>query len=547
MRRVTRPALCGLIMALALAGGCEDNNISAPVIPAGRIRGQVTCGGLPVDGTITVVAVDLPDGQEATFSTDVEPDGSFGLDVPEGRYVVQFNTSTGNATYDYTSAGPGVGLVPPDTLVVDTWHAWPHVDFPLAGLTVEISLPDSLLDGQTCHVYLHRSGFEDENYSPRYLWRGSAKYDDTTCRVEMPGVLPGRYRIELGLGTSSYDNFSGDGEHLWLPGVSDPDQAAWYDIPVGERTSLEYASSTPPAHMAGHIGGAWLELYPSNKPKLSVINTDSVTILGGTLYGEGGSFALDIYQTQPVKLMISQAGLSQCIGGPDFASATIYDLVPGQIIGDIEVATCAITLEPSIPLTDLYSNPPFEIYDPDDLTLLGTVDTHLYLNSAYILSNLWPGEFLLRIAPYPYEVGSIPWIPQWYEGTTDPTEADRITITEPGEILPLSMTMLTGGEIHGRIVASEPSTDSYMILFTPADADTLWGRNYIWFPDTEFSGVGLPDGQYKVGATPIGLLLLKAETPDNTIWYPGTSDWNAAGVVTIENAGTVVGVDIPVD
>jgi len=32
--------------------------------------------------------------------------------------------------------------------------------------------------------------------------------------------------------------------------------------------------------------------------------------------------------------------------------------------------------------------------------------------------------------------------------------------------------------------------------------------------------------------------------PADTIWYPGTPDWEAAGVVTISGPGEVTGIDI---
>ncbi len=541
MRGLILQALCGLILILTLVTGCDDDNICNPIVPAGRIEGQVSTGGLPVAGTIAAQAVDLPPGREATFRADLRADGSYGIDVPAGRYIVKAELSSPNANYDYTAAGPGYGRIPPDTLVVNGQRSWTHIDFPLASLTVRVTLPDAGLDGRTCSVFLHRDGDEDTDTNTRYLWLGRAQFDSTSSTVEMPGVLPGRYRIELDLGSRMCDCIRYcDGEHIWLPGVPGPDQADWYDVPTGETMSLEYGNTTVPGRLTGRIGGAWMELGLSRPPELSLISTDSATVRGRQAVGDDGTFTADLYQPVPVKLLITQQGLARYAGGPDFASATVYDLAPGRTISDIEITTCAITMETSISLTGCCGSPIFEIYDPDDLTLLGSIEDHFFFKSSYTLPNLWPGNFLLKIVPESFDIGSLPWIPQWYEEATEPSGAQLITIAAEGDILSLSMNVLTGGTISGRILDVPDPAAFRKIIATPADSLMIWGSNYTSRPEQDYELLGLPDGDYKIGT-------LLVFTESDPIWYPGTTDWDSATVITLENGGSVEGIDIPLE
>lgn len=55
---------------------------------------------------------------------------------------------------------------------------------------------------------------------------------------------------------------------------------------------------------------------------------------------------------------------------------------------------------------------------------------------------------------------------------------------------------------------------------------------------------GLPDGDYKIGvwARAVGVPT-PAQPPEDTVWYPETTDWNAAQVITIAEAEVITGID----
>ena len=63
----------------------------------------------------------------------------------------------------------------------------------------------------------------------------------------------------------------------------------------------------------------------------------------------------------------------------------------------------------------------------------------------------------------------------------------------------------------------------------------------------EVGGLGLPDGDFKVGAWPVGEGRDWLDPPPaDTVWYPGTEDWDSASVVEIRDASVVTDLVIDV-
>ncbi len=545
--RLPKPAatclvVCGLLTVALLAGCDSDHTVCAPGVAAARLTGRVLTGGDPSSLDLVAEPVDLQEGETALYPAVPAADGSYAIDVPPGRYVLKLGGDFYVQTdFFYTAKGPAYGTMPPDTLVAENGRIYPNLDFDLGSLSVHVDLPDSLLGGERAMILLHREGTDGGSWDPEFRWQETATIAGDLATVTATGIPPGRYQVELVLGYRLYGCYCPwDGQHIWLPAGAGAPQATWYEVTAGTMTELTYAPRDASAHLSGRIGGAWLELGFDLEPEISLIGTDSTTIMGRRRVGADGSFDLVLYQPRPVKLLVTHQGMPQYIGGPDFAAATVFDPAPGEAISGIEAAPCAVTLDTSSPLDTSYGTGDFELYTADGRTLLGTVDGQIYFKSTYILPNLWPGEFLIRAVPQPGVLGRTWWIPQWYPGVTDPGEAETVTLTQYGEILPLSMTVLAGGSIAGDILDAPDPDAWWYALVTPADDSTIWGRNYIFGPQTSYQLVGIPDGRWKVGACLI-------HTATDTIWYSGTTDWDAAAVITIENGSTVEGIDIPVD
>jgi len=168
-------------------------------VSGGRIQGRVFTGGLPLDGSIEAVPVGIPGESDTVFQSDVLEDGRFSLDVPVGRYVLELNGDRGSS-YGYSAAGPVSGFGTPDTLVVDSFHDNAHLEFHLASISVPVALSGEVQDDIRVEIRLFRHGFESwYPFSP--LLRGDVRLDGNQGEVQLVGVVPGPYRIQLKLTT----------------------------------------------------------------------------------------------------------------------------------------------------------------------------------------------------------------------------------------------------------------------------------------------------------------------------------------------------------
>ncbi len=538
LHRAIRASLPALVGASLLLAGCDSElSICTPDLPVTRLTGMVRTGGDPSLCTIEARGVDLPEGISRLIRGQPGPDGSYALDVPPGRFTLHLDVPADNGRYVYTATGPSYYPTPPDTLTVESGQIG-NLDFELGALRLEVTLPDDSRDGTWAKFILHRQGQDGSPWDEDFQCWATERIISESATLVAEGVLPGGYQVELLLeNPGSYLR----GEHIWLPDADGPDQAAWYTVVAGSRVDLTYTTGTPPVFLAGRIGGAWLEMGLEEAPNLSVMGADSLLVVDDDgLVADDGSYALTIYRPRPVKLLVTQNGMSRYIGGPDFDTATVYDLAPGDTITGIDLTTSAITLDASASSPANFPYPDFELYTADATTLLGTFVGTLYNEVIFPLPNLWPGDFLLKITPHHGYRGYSPWLTQWYPGTTVVDQAERITITTSGEILPLSMTLVEGGSISGRIVGDQVPFSYRYVRVTTANSPDQWGAVSAWNPDFAFSVLGLPDGGYRVGQA-------SSRNATETIWYPGTTDWDTAEIITIENAGSVTGIDIPLE
>ena len=543
-RRFLLPAVIpGLFWSLLVMPGCDSGTtVCSPDVPAARLSGRVRTGNGVEDLVLVARPVDLEEGESGSYPTVPDEDGYYAIDVPPGRYILELDGyGRGGMDLFYASNGPVFGDSPADTLAVEDGRIYDDLAFDLGSLTVDVALPDSLLDGENAKIVLHRESADGNAWDSRFRWQVSSSLAGGMASITAIGIPEGRYQVELVMGYRDYAcSCPWDGEHVWLPDADGPDQAGWYEIIAGTNVHHTFSSPDRAARLTGVVGGAWLELGYDEEPLLSLIGTDSTEIVGKRPVAADGSFDLFLYQVQPVKVLIFQQGLAQYIGGPDFASATVYTPVPGQSITGILANPCAVTLDTSQPLGTGYGTGDFQIFTSDGQTLLGTIDGSNHFKSLYILPNFWPGDFLLRAVPQPMEWGSVSWAPQWYPGVADMADAEPVTLTQPGEILSLTMDVLVGGSIAGSITDVPNPKAWWYTLISPSEDNTIWGRNYIFGPETAYLLTGLLDGDWKVGVTSIS-------APGDTIWYPGTTDWTEATVITITDGADVTGIDIPVE
>ena len=195
-------------------------------------------------------------------------------------------------------------------------------------------------------------------------------------------------------------------------------------------------------------------------------------------------------------------------------------------------------------------------YDPVSLALVttysygsefGLMTSSSGYGSSMVLGvpNLRPGDYLMHVSPR--HPGSAAWRPQWYDRATSPEGAQPVTLTAAGEVVLLPLVLELGGVVRGTVLMDPDAPKDYYIIVTPAGDRTTWGYSYAWDLASSFEVLGLPDGDFKIGACPIGANSSWAwpdPAPAETRWFPGGVAWDDAGVITIVDGGDVEGLEL---
>jgi hypothetical protein len=539
-------ARCGLPFAGALACllvGCEKSGVEpcAPSIDAGRIQGFVRTGDVPVDATVRATRAPAAPGNVAMVEARVGRDGSYLMDVPAGRYVVglRFDTRSSLA-YEYSAAGIRCGDAPPDTLLVDPRHS-PTVDFDLASMRVHLDLSPRI-DGATGTVNLHRRGAGSASAgSCNYIRSQSATIAGGALDVALSGVLPGAYRVEAIVERRVRPgDYYFDRERFWMPGVRDSGDSPWIELPADRTAEIAGSVVAEAARLQGRIRGAWLD-FGLQPPSVALFTPDSTIVLDARPTGSDGSFDVEMYVPGPVKLRVRQESIDQWLGGATFETATVLQLEPGQTISGIEVVESGLWLSVQAPVFEL-EMATFRLYDAVTSALAAAWHMDYDADLIVPVPNLRPGTYRMQIEPS--SRGRVPWAPQWYDRAANPAEAATIAIGREGEIARVSVILERGGTIAGVVRETEGVTADYSIYITSARDPAIWGYVFAWRSDPQFLVQGLPDGDWKVGAWRRISFSYPEQAPEGTVWYPGTTDWQAAGVIPIRGFQDVTGIEI---
>ncbi|MCK4413317.1 MAG: hypothetical protein KAY32_07230 [Candidatus Eisenbacteria sp.] len=536
-------AMLSALAALALlltAGGCdEDERLCRPGVAGGRIEGRVRTGVLPVDAEIQIYGIPEGDRRRTDFQTTVDSTGHYGLDVPADRYVLRVYERSTYGRFYYRAAGLSYNDDLRDTLIVDYDRSPVIADFDLGSLEIHVDL-SAALDEQWSQVLLYCRDGEPPAEILERVDSERTKVANGALDFLYGGVPPGEYKVEIVI--SPRDNPIQ--ERFWLPGVVDPTASPWITVAANETVAASGTVVSEPARVEGEVVGAWREFNLGRSPNLFLYDLDSLQVVGPIPVAADGSFAAEIYLPRPVKILISQFNIDQWIGGMGFDEAEIFPLEAGQTITGVHFSQCGLYLtgaEPDMHLTALV----LELYTSPGQMRVAQWHTSSIHYAAVGIPNLRPGTYRLRIEPR--RSGLSPWQPQWFNRTSTFEEAETITIAAEGEIVPLAISLERGGAIRGTVIEPEEAhRPGYVLLVTPADTSACWGYVYTMRPTSNYEALGLPDGDWKVGAT-TRLLYddCPLDPPDDTIWYPGTADWEAATVIEIRDHGEVSGIDIP--
>jgi hypothetical protein len=126
------------------------------------------------------------------------------------------------------------------------------------------------------------------------------------------------------------------------------------------------------------------------------------------------------------------------------------------------------------------------------------------------------------------------WAAQWYDGADSFADATPIEITNEGELVRITMHLVEGGRITGRLLTADgqPATRRDVVLHDEA-AEPLCSKQ-TERETGDISFVGLANGDYYL-ATHLG---------DGVYWwYDGTDDPDSAQAISIRDYSLVSGVD----
>jgi len=491
----------------------------------------VHTGWEPVEASVRAIRVAESAWEEGEIEVAVQPDGAFWMDVPAGRYNVRLLLGDSGIRYWYRAAGPGYGSLRPDTLVVDDDRSPVSVDFDLASVHLLLGVSTEL-DGGSAWVRLHR---REVGATPSVWSFPSARIADGTVDVVLPGVLPGMYRVQTLVNVPDY---SSGGEWIWVPGVRDSSEAAWFEVSTGGITDVQARFDAPPARIQGEVTGAWQALGLSSGPEVGLVTPDSVAVAGPLPVRADGKFDVKIFLPASVKIYVRHQSVVQWLGGLNFDEATIYELEPGRTISGVDFVESGLRVDIQEPNPGTY-DAMFNFYDA------GTRELRVQWRStstrpALGIPNLRPGVYLVQIVAD--QPGERSWAPQWFDRAESPDGATPITIANEGDVPRIVVVLDRGGTIAGTI--DGPSSGVYGIYLAQADDPARWSSTVVSSGYPSFSFQGLPDGDWKLGAWPYVWGDTPALPPPTIVWYPGTSSWSEAGVLSMRNHEDVTGVVI---
>lgn len=535
--------LVGTVLSFSGCGESEKPRICAPEVPAGRLQGTITAGTGLTRAVVTANRIPLPGQNSVIATTRPDASGNYGLDVPAGRYTIGLadNDDSGRALiYDYTVGGLRChGTASPDTVQIDESHS-PEIDFIFGSVHLGIAVSASL-DGERVETYLRGSGTRVAPYQAN-PYSASAEIAQGTAEITMPFVLPGSYRLEIVVGRRYYLCYCPyDGEHFWYPGVRDSSASPPIDVVASIKTELAVVLDPNPARIEGVVTGAWQTLG-KEPPEIALLAAaDSSVVMGQRRIGDDGSFGVDVYVPCPIKVMVSQDGIQQWIGGLSFQEAETFILEHGRTVSGLRFVQSGMRLElAGSSDTGFAAITLFDSARPD-LPIVFAPGEQMGGQRVFGICNLRAGSYVLSIRPS--YLGWDPWLAQWYDRSETREGALPILIPDVGMVAPVQVTLVDGGRITGRILDAPQYLGEHWVYFTAAGDSTLAG-NVPSLQSDGFEVRGLPDGEWKIGASRRAGWDSPEAPPPGTIWFPGTTDWSAAHALSIRDHGSVEGIEI---
>ena len=534
LRHIGR-ATPGLLATLVLlvAAGCGEEPTSAP--PPSE-----TC---IVEGVVNYASPQQP-GSEVRFARAAGPEyyivsaldnaGHYRVELPIGEYFGA--TLTDYHTYYLAPGGVlTTRRAEADTLRLVSRTSPRRIDFPFGSLRVTM---DGLaaMEGWEAQTSLWLD--DDGDGAGRQMDGASASIADGRLVMDHGPVIPGNYRVEL----QWRRDWAHIGERFWLPSTRtyEAEGAVLHRIAPDSLTTIVMSPASP-SRLAGRVRGSWLDLGLST-PDLMAFDADSNLVAGPWDVDADGRFAMSFADPKPVRLSAGYNGQRQWFGGATFAEAAVFDLQPDGDIQGLDLNVSGVLVRPVLTLpVDYHTGGGIVLYDPDDLSPVQSFGINVTQQGGQAF--LAPGTYLAYLSN---DFGRSRWRSQWYDRAPTAGSATLVTIPPDGGTLVLDIVVEEGGIIAGTASLAGSEHDWGYAIVTTADEALLLCDDYVSGTSPDFTVKGVADGGYKLGLVSNGMYWLQPgdPLPAGVVWYPGTTDWSAAGVVAIAGADSVGGIHL---
>jgi hypothetical protein len=526
-RWAVRPA--AVLLAAALFGGCSTDRTLLPPrsSPGTWVAGRVTGGRGDNRPTVLVYDAGLPFDRWGPFAKVRTDDAShYAVPLRAGRYLLgtEIYSHNGRPVF-YRATGLVLEAARADTIVItEQTSDTVRVDFPFTSLDLWVGVPGEL-EGAGFDLILSQKqpGGRFDNLSG--MLSQTADVNLGYLVVRLPHVPPGTYRLQL----------RGEGgiETFWSPGTQDTLRADTIRVEPGE-TQLTYTTPGPPAV-------SWLEGFaphegPDGWHAGSVEAFDPYGIaVAKSVVGPGGEFRLGFLATSRVRLRAD--GVVWC-GGSSIADANEFTLVPGDTVraGPWDAGRLFVRLEREGGQDMIGLRLRFH----DAEGRLRAEREGLTVGDYLLIAPLEPGVWRLHLSPREPGVDDV--LSRWYDRAVSFEGAVPVEIPGGGAAGAVTVHIERGGRVRGRVAGPHGPLSWADVVVTPADIDTAWAMLYQYGSTSAFEIRGLPDGDYKIGATEDRAYSYPTGKP--TAWYGETASWDSAAVVTIRDREVKEGVVI---
>lgn len=487
--RLLLPALLLAAGGLLGLGACmSDLPPIGPGSDIGVLEGRVSESSLGVAAEVEFVDTDGPLYTQLTVTADST--GWYRAELPIGPYHVRL-------VMDGTTAGR---FTDRDTVMVG--RCVRRYDFERTRAVVSVLMPPAM-NGE--YARLTAVGSNCRAAANKRVADGRVDFDLRLLAFT-------KYTMRMSVGYSMAEFYlpttyvSGDADSLDAshgPGA--------YAIDLSDRM----------ASVSGRVTGSWQDTESS-------MTVDALTLEGRSIASgwcePDGSYHLETFVPEPVRLVARCRGIENWYGGTRRATATVLDLQPGVAVPGIDFDVGGIAVH--------FTGPGERVPERHSLFLRRADGSEIEVDYTWgnplVVSNLPAGSYRLRTGGY---CERDQWQAQWYGGTADSTTAVPVTVVA-GEVARVEMTLQGSGSISGTF-EGEDGTSWWVHAVNIHDGS---GASLCASPVSMFGGVfsfaGLADGEY----------CLSLSSVSGRYWYPGTFDQAAATRLVISGGNAITGL-----